>query len=349
MSFEQADTASTLDDVADFLLETDADKGTPPGDEPDDQGDADPDDEAPAGDGGQGDDDPEEDDRQGDGSDPDEEDDPEDAKGPTIDLTVKVKVPVKGENGAADSFKEVTLKELVDGNMMREDYTRKTQELAGRERQVIETMGNRLNEGMAYYKQQADFALQAIMQLADLKDDAAMFALSRQMTPEQFQAEQQRQNYVRSMLGQMRQKLQQDEQVHQAELERQHKDARTSAMHACWGTLGHHQINGEMVKGAFEHAINHYGVPAERFENISDPALVRIMVAAHKWDQAEAKSKTVIKEPKRAPVIQTQRQQPPQRRADKRLEQRFNSGRANLKDLGEAIMRSEQQPRRGRR
>lgn len=349
MSFEQAESASTLDDAADFLFEMDADKGDAPGDDADDQEDADHDDDTPASDDGQGEDGDSDDDRQGDGSDPDEGEEPEDAKGSTSDLTVKVKVPVKGENGAADSFKEMTIQELVDGNMMRADFTRKTQELASRERQNLEVMGNRLNEGMAYYKRQADFAIQAITQLADLKDEAAMFALSRQLSPADFQAEQQRQNFVRSMLGQISSKLQQDEQAHQGELTKQQKAARDSAMHACWGTLGHHQINGDMVKGAFEHAINHYGVPAERFENISDPSLVRIMVAAHKWDTAEAKAKTVTKDAKRAPVIQTQRQQPPQRRADKRLEQRFNTGSANLKDLGEAIFRSEQQPRRGRR
>jgi hypothetical protein len=348
MSFEQAGEASTLDDVADFLMESDADKGNAPGDDEDDQGSADHDDDTPA-DGGQGDDDSEDDDRQGEGSESDEDDEPDDAKGSTSDLTVKVKVPVKGENGAADSFKEVTLKELVDGNMMREDYTRKTQDLAARERQALDTMTSRLNEGMAFYKQRAEFAMQAITQLADLKDEAQMFALARQMTPAEFQAEQQRQAFVRSMLGRVQQQMQQDEQTHKGELDRQQQAARTSAMQACWGALGHHGINGEMVKGAFEHAMKSYGVPAERFENISDPALVRIMVAAHKWDMAESKAKTVTKEAKRAPVIQTQRQQPPQRRADKRLEQRFSSGRANVKDLAESILRSEQPPRRGGR
>ena len=66
---------------------------------------------------------------------------------------LKFKVPVKGEDGSDTSI-EVDEKELIAGYQRHADYTRKTQELANREREVTQQVAAKLEEGRSHYMQQ---------------------------------------------------------------------------------------------------------------------------------------------------------------------------------------------------
>ncbi|HJY07165.1 MAG TPA: hypothetical protein VJ323_12680, partial [Bryobacteraceae bacterium] len=81
---------------------------------------------------------------------------------------LKFKVPVKGEDGQDTSI-EVDEKELIAGYQRHADYTRKTQELADRERDVTQQVATKLQEGRNHYMQQAQLARTAVLQLAGLK------------------------------------------------------------------------------------------------------------------------------------------------------------------------------------
>ncbi|PNG53181.1 MULTISPECIES: hypothetical protein [unclassified Variovorax] len=322
----QADSApATVDDLASFLVENpEADQsGTSRRDaELDEQPDNSEIDENP-------DDEPEED--------PDKpEDDPED---PEVDPEdepekgrqgLKFKVPVKGEDGA-DTTIEVDEKELIAGYQRHADYTRKTQELGNREREAVQAVSKRLDEGRNYYLQQATLAHDAIQQLAGLKSEAEMAQLA--VTDKAAWIEESaRSTAVKNVLQQLRYGMELEK--NQAEQEAR-QQAEVSVQQA-WGTLRKEGINstadlGEIFKGI----ISKYGVPAERFKKITDPSLVLIMRDAMAFHELQNKAKTTVKQKvQNAPKLPPQRQSVPKgEKVNKAVSQRFKTGRAKVDDL----------------
>jgi hypothetical protein len=130
-----------------------------------------------------------------------EEKSEDDAKKQTSAL--KFKVPVKGADGQ-DQTIEVDEKELVAGYQRHADYTRKTQELADREREVTQQVATKLEEGRNHYLQQAQLARAAVLQLAGLKSPQEMAQLA-QADPASWVAEQQRANAIQGVLSQLEQ------------------------------------------------------------------------------------------------------------------------------------------------
>jgi len=325
----QADTApETLDDLANFLVDNpEADqKGDSPRDnEPDDEPDNsevedDPDNE------------PEEDPEQ---PKEDPEEDPEDPDGEAAKARqgLKFKVPVKGEDGA-DTTIEVDEKELIAGYQRHADYTRKAQALGEREREAVQVVSKKLDEGRNYYLQQATLAHEAIRHLANLKSEAEMAQLA--VTDKAAWIEESaRTTAVNNVLGQLRYAM----QVEQQQAEQQTKEQAAQTFHKAWGKLGAEGIDKPKLQGIFDGIVSKYGVDRTRFSNVSDPALVLIMRDAMAYHALQDKAKTTVKQKvQNAPKLPAQRQNVPRsEKVTRALTDRFKGGRAKEKDLAALI------------
>lgn len=317
MSTGQAEQApESIDDLADFLVDnSDADAAEPTDEEegqPSEESDEDNSDEAD-------DTDPADDES------PDEDEDSEDAKEQT---SLKFKVPVKGEDGA-DTTIEVDEKELVAGYQRHSDYTRKTQELATKEREVTQVLTTKLQEGQSYYMQQAQMAHAAVRQFAGLKSPDEMAQLA-QTDPAAWVQEQQRERYVAATLQQIEHGLQRET----AEQENTRKQSEAKAYEDAWTELKKDGIDKTALKKVFDTMRDKYQVPNERLATVMDPKLVRIMRDAAAYQELKDKKATVTKKAQDAPKLPAQRQSvPKQEQRNKVLNARFATGKAKLKDL----------------
>ncbi|SDN51818.1 hypothetical protein [Polaromonas sp. JS666] len=317
MSTGQAEQApASIDDLAQFLVDTpEADASDPTEEEegqPSDEPQQDNSDEAT-------DPDPAEDDA------PEEDEESEEAKKQT---SLKFKVPVKGDDGA-DTTIEVDEKELVAGYQRHSDYTRKTQELATKEREVTQAVATKLQEGQNYYMQQAQMAHAAVRQFAGLKSPEEM-ALLAQTDPAAWVQEQQRERFVASTLQQIEQGVQRE--TAQQEATRRQKEA--EAYEATWEELKKDGLDKPALKKIFDTMQDKYKVPATRLANVYDPILVRIMRDAAAYQELKDKKASVVKKVQEAPKLPAQRQSvPKQEQRNKSLNAKFASGKAKLKDL----------------
>lgn len=322
MSTGQAEQApASIDDLADFLVEnSDADAAEPTDEEegqPSDESDEDNSDEA--------------DDKAdpADDESPDEDEESEDAKEQT---SLKFKVPVKGEDGA-DTTIEVDEKELVAGYQRHSDYTRKTQELATKEREVTQVLTTKLQEGQSYYMQQAQMAHAAVRQFAGLKSPDEMAQLAH-TDPAAWVQEQQRERYVAATLQQIEHGLQRET----AEQENTRKQSEAKAYEDAWAELKKDGIDKTALKKVFDTMRDKYQVPNERLATVMDPKLVRIMRDAAAYQELKDKKATVTKKVQDAPKLPAQRQSvPKQEQRNKVLNARFATGKAKLKDLAAYI------------
>jgi hypothetical protein len=319
MESGQADTGpGTIDDLASFLADTpEADSGPEiedegqPSDEPADADNSDePTEDAPA--------------------DEDEESSEDDAEKPPSDL--KFKVPVKGEDGQETTV-EVDQKELIAGYQRHADYTRKTMELADKEREVTQAVVQKLDEGRNYYLQQAQMAHAAVRQLAGLRTPEEMSALAA-TDPAAWVAEQQRQQAVQGILSQIEQGTQRE----RAELDRRDKELKAQAYEKTWETLSKDGIDKPKLKAIFDVMKSKYQVPDERLANVYDPVLVRIMRDAAAYQELKDKKATVVKKVAEAPKMPAARQSVPKNeQLNRQLNAKFSSGKAKLKDLAAFI------------
>ena len=313
----QANGPETIDDLAAFLVDnSDADAAEPTDEEkgqPSDESDEDNSDEA--------DDntDPADDES------PDEDEESEEAKKQT---SLKFKVPVKGEDGT-DQTIEVDEKELVAGYQRHADYTRKTQELSNKEREVTQTVATKLQEGQNYYLQQAQMAHAAIRQFAGLKSPEEMAQLAH-TDPASWVQEQQRERYVAATLQQLEHGMQRET----AEQENTRKQNEAKAYDATWEELKKDGIDKAALKKVFDTMRDKYQVPNERLANVMDPKLVRIMRDAAAYQELKDKKAAVTKKVQDAPKLPAQRQSvPKQVQRDQVLNKRFATGKAKLNDL----------------
>lgn len=266
-----------------------------------------------------------------------EEDDPEDPDAPEEEPEearqgLKFKVPVKGEDGA-DTTIEVDEKELIAGYQRHSDYTRKTMELANRQREAYEAVSQKLDEGRNYFIQQAQLAHVAIRQLAGLKTDQEMAQLAATDQAAWVQ-EKARNEAVMGVLSHLQQAIQNEQQ--QADFEQ--KQQAQQEFHKAWGVLGQAGIDKPKLAGIFEGIAKTYGVAPERFKKVSDPALVLIMRDAMAYQELKGKVPSVKQKVQNAPRLPSPRQTVPKsERVMKQLDAKFKSGRAKDKDLAAFI------------
>lgn len=296
----------TMDDLADFLVDN------PEADAFEEEEGAEPDaseedaDESPAED--------------------DEESSEEDAEQPS---SRKVKVTVKGEDGA-DQTLEVDEKELIAGYQRHADYTRKTQELSNREREITQVLAKKHEEVQSHYVQQAQMARAAIAQLAGLKSPDEM-ALLAQTDPAAWVQEQQRERAVQGVLSQIEQGLQRE----QAQREQMQEQNRRAALEHEWQELAGHGITKPVLQDLVTKASTHYGAPMEQIASRVEHALEALILKdAIAYRELKAKKAEVTKQAAKAPPLPTPRQSVPRNEQRmKTLNNRFASGKAKLGDL----------------
>jgi hypothetical protein len=245
---------------------------------------------------------------------------------------LKFKVPVKGEDGQ-DTTIEVDEKELVAGYQRHADYTRKTQDLANREREVTQQVAAKLDEGRNHYMQQAQLARAAVLQLAGLKSPQEMAQLA-QADPASWVAEQQRANAIQGVLAQIEQGMHQEGQ----KATQEQKEAAQREISRAWGVLGQQGIDKPKLSALYEQVNKRYGVPMERLQTVRDPALVLLMRDAIELQGLKEKKAQVVKTAKEAPKLPAQRQSVPKNeQVNQRLNRKFASGKAKLGDLASYI------------
>lgn len=245
---------------------------------------------------------------------------------------LKFKVPIKGEGGQ-DTTIEVDEKELVAGYQRHSDYTRKTQELADREREVTQQVATKLDEGRNHYLQQAQLARAAVLQLAGLRSPQEMAQLA-QTDPATWVTEQQRTTAVQSVLAQLEQGMTQEQQ---RAWQKQQEDNQKEISRA-WGVLGQKGIDKTALVDIFDKVSTRYGVPKERVSSVTDPALVLLMRDAVAYQELKDKKAQVTAKAKEAPKLPPQRQSVPKNeKANQQLSRKFASGKAKLGDLAAFI------------
>lgn len=242
--------------------------------------------------------------------------------------TLKFKVPVKGDDGTETTV-EVDQKELIAGYQRHADYTRKTMELADKEREAFSVVTAKIEEGRNHYLQQAQVAQAAVMQLAGLRSPQEMAALA-QSDPALWVQEQQREVAVRGVIAQLQQNMQQEQR--QSEMQRQ--QALQQQFHKAWGVLGKEGIDKPKLAKIYETVSSKYGIEAEKLANVYDPALVLLMRDAAAYQGLKDKKAEVVKKAQDAPRLPAARQNVPKNELrNKALNQRFASGKAKLGDL----------------
>lgn len=259
-----------------------------------------------------------------------EEESPEDE--PEQQATRKHKVTVKGEDGA-DQEVEVDEKELIAGYQRHADYTRKTQELGNKEREITKVLAQKHQEVQGHYVQQAHMARAAIVQIAGLKSPEEMAALSVS-DPTAWVHEQQRATAVRNVLAQIEQGIQQE----QAKVNHQNEQNRVAALEQAWTVLRGEGIDKPKLEALFTKATKTYGITPAELETLMDPKAVLVLRDAINFRELKAKKAEVTKQAKNAPPLPAQRQSVP--KSEQRLNtlnKRFASGRAKLSDLASFI------------
>lgn len=303
-NIEQAAGLDTIDDLAQFIVDTSEE----PTEDEDTQN---------------ADDDAGEDDDPADDSD----DEPESDK-PEEQTSPKFKVSIKGDDGT-DQEVEVDQKELISGYQRHADYTRKTQELSTREREVTQAVATRLQEGQSHYMQQAQMAQAAVRQLAGLRSADEMAVLA-QTDPAQWVQEQQRERAINGVLNQLEQGLN-TERTQQQNVQKQQQQ---QAFSDAWSVLSEAKIDKSALQKIYATVTTKYGIPAAQLSNLYDPKLVLALRDAVAYQELKDKKAAVTKKVEAAPRLPAARQAVPRNeQADKKLSARFSSGKAKLNDL----------------
>lgn len=251
---------------------------------------------------------------------------------PEQESTRKHKVTVKGEDGA-DQEVEVDEKELIAGYQRHADYTRKTQELGNKEREITQVLAQKHQEAQGHYLQQAQMARLAVAQLANLKSPEEMAALSVS-DPTAWVHEQQRATAVRNVLGQIEQGIQQE----QAKFNQQVEQNRKTALDQAWTVLRGEGFDKPKLEALFTKSAKAYGFTQEELATVMDPKAVLVLQDAIKYRELKDKKAEVTKQAKTAPPLPAQRQSAPkQEQRMKALNNRFASGKAKLSDLASFI------------
>lgn len=258
-----------------------------------------------------------------------EEEESEEPKEQTSGL--KFKVPVKGEDGS-DTTIEVDEKELIAGYQRHADYTRKTQQLADKEREVTQVVAQKLEEGRSHYLQQAQLARTAILQIAGLKSPQELEMLA-QTDPASWAHEKQRADNIHAYLAWLDQNAAQE--VQKSQLQREQEAARLSSQ--AWGILGQEGFNREKLAKLYQDVsskYSKYGVTFELAAQTMHPGLVMLMRDAMEYQGLKEKKPGVVKKAQEAPKLPAQRQSVPKGEQQKQqLSRRFTSGKAKLNDL----------------
>lgn len=314
----QADLAPvSADDVAQFLIDN------PDADGADDQQELiEPTDESPS---DEDTDTPETDDDSPDDGEEDHAEKPDPTSGR------KIKVTVKGEDGA-DLEQEVDEKELIAGYQRHADYSRKTAELARREELATEVVRAKVSDAQTHFVQKAQMAEALVARMAGLRSPEEMLELSR-ADPATYVAEQARQQQVHSMIAGLQNQWQQE----QFRAQQEQQAAMQQSFARCWGVLGQKGIDKPKLQHIFETVAKDYGISQDRFANLNDPAVVLVMKDAVAYRELQKKTAEVKKKAEAAPRLPQKQSVPRNEAQDSKRVVRLRSGKGSRDDLAAFI------------
>lgn len=237
-------------------------------------------------------------------------------------------VKVKGEDGQEVSEK-VDEKELVAGYMRNKDYTQKTMRLADTEKQVVTVAQQRIEESREYFMQQAQAARQAIVQLAGLKSEEELYRMSIDDPVNAFQ-EKQRAGVIGGVLQNLDAVIAQEKQL----AEQAKTDSTNAKFAESWKVLQEKGLDREKLTEIYAKVAKNYGVKSEEFGTIMDPGLVLALKDAVAYRELQGKKPQIANKVHNAEKLPSQKKAlPQQERINRQLNDKFKSGKANVKDL----------------
>jgi hypothetical protein len=251
--------------------------------------------------------------------------------------TEEVEVTVKSEDGSDTKIK-VTKDELIKGYQRQADYTRKTQGLVERENQAVQVFHQKHSELRNDYLQHAEFATQAIAQLAGFRSEAEMGQLAAQ-DPAQWVQENQRQNQIKQILGTLEQQTQ-AERMNAAQQSQQWNESQLKMVkERSWVELQKDGFDKPKLQKTYESVMKNYGYEPKDFANVTDYRLVRMMADATKYRELKSKAPAVTQQAKAAPRVQSKQTAAIGERQAQAINSKFETGRAKRQDLA-AFMRN---------
>ena len=241
----------------------------------------------------------------------------------------KIKVTIKGEDGT-EVVEEVPETELVKGYQRQADYTRKTQALAEREHQAVQTLQAKHQEIQSQYLHQAELTRTAIVQMAGIKTPDEMAYLA-QTDPAGWVAENQRQKQIEAYLGTLDSQIQAERQQAQAAQEAQRREQMKQAFDNAWKNLSAAKIDRPTLENIYSGTSKNYGYTNEELASNLDHRFVLMAKDAAAYRELQSKKAEVTKKADSAPRLPSK--QNVANSKDRALEQKFKSGRAKLSDL----------------
>lgn len=241
----------------------------------------------------------------------------------------EIEVTIKGDDGS-DTKLKVTKDELIKGYQRQADYTRKTQGLVERESQAVQVFQQKHSELRDNYLQRAEFATQAIAQLAGFRSDAEMAQLAAQ-DPATWVQENQRQNQIRQILGTLEQQTQAERQQAAQQAAQYQESQLRIVKERSWAELQKDGMDKPKLQKTYESVMKNYGYEPKDFATVTDYRLVRMMADAVAYRELKSKAPAVTQQAKAAPKVISKTQTSERLRPEQ--ERKFATGRAKLSDL----------------
>lgn len=234
----------------------------------------------------------------------------------------------------ANTPPEVVEKVAEIGKQLQGDYTRKTQELASREKQAAEIVQNELNQGRQHINQALQQA-QAVIQAVGGFMDPAQLAQLAETDPAAWIQANARQQQLSSYLGQVQQQAQAlEQQAKQAEAQRME-----AAKQEAWQRLNAEGIDRKGLEKLWADAKQTFSLTDERLSQVMDAESWLVLRDAIAYRQLKAQTPAISKKVAEAPQLPKAKQPMPQEVRQK-LDARkavTRKGGASMRDLAAFI------------
>jgi len=234
----------------------------------------------------------------------------------------------------ANTPPEVVEKVAEIGKQLQGDYTRKTQELASREKQAAEIVQNELNQGRQHINQALQQA-QAVIQAVGGFMDPAQLAQLAETDPAAWIQANARQQQLSAYLGQVQQQAQAlEQQAKQAEAQRME-----AAKQEAWQRLNAEGIDRKGLEKLWADAKQTFSLTDERLSQVLDADSWLVLRDAIAYRQLKAQTPAVTKKVADAPQLPKAKQPMPQEVRQK-LDARkavTRKGGASMRDLAAFI------------
>lgn len=234
----------------------------------------------------------------------------------------------------ANTPPEVVEKVAEIGKQLQGDYTRKTQELASREKQAAEIVQNELNQGRQHINQALQQARAVIQAVGGFMDPAQLAQLA-ETDPTAWVQANARQQQLGAYMAHLQQQAQElDQQVKQADAQRME-----AAKQEAWQRLNAEGIDRKGLEKLWVDAKQTFNLTDERLSQVLDADSWLVLRDAIAYRQLKAQTPAISKKVAEAPQLPKAKQPMPQEVRQK-LDARkavTRKGGASMRDLAAFI------------